>query len=73
MFDAKLFDRDETSYELWLHANPEGFVANTFRKPAARYFVLHCATCRFISGTSRTPMRPRSPAAGMSRLLRNRP
>lgn len=49
MSNAELFDRDETSYERWLHVNPEGFVVNTFRRPAARYFVLHRATCHSIS------------------------
>ncbi|MGI4791652.1 MAG: hypothetical protein ACRYFS_22750 [Janthinobacterium lividum] len=40
-------DNDEGYFD-WLKAHPEGFVANSYRKPTATYLFLHRATCLHI-------------------------
>ena len=48
---VKVFDNDDTSYERWLTANPDGFVVNCGRPATASYIVLHRASCGTITGT----------------------
>jgi putative restriction endonuclease len=45
------FVDDEDGYFRWLRTNGEGFVVNTYRKPSAKYLVLHLTTCFHISDT----------------------
>ena len=44
----EIFKNDDQSYRAWLNANPDGFVLNTERTPAARYLKLHRAVCSHI-------------------------
>jgi hypothetical protein len=39
------FVDDDSGYRAWLRANAAGYVVNTYRRPSARYLVLHRATC----------------------------
>ena len=47
---ATEFCDDDEGYLQWIGANPDGYVLNTFRKPAASYLILHRGTCGSISG-----------------------
>lgn len=53
----QMFDRDDTGYLAWLDTNQDGFVVNSYRKPAANYLILHRATCKSISRTAPEPIR----------------
>lgn len=47
---VELFDNDETSYIAWVHANPQGFVANVDRAHRVpNYPMVHAATHGLIS------------------------
>jgi hypothetical protein len=43
-----IFRNDDDSYRAWLITNPDGFVLNAERVPAARYLKLHRAGCSHI-------------------------
>ena len=43
------FDGDDAGYLEWLHAHPDGYVANVQRNRSPNYVVLHRATCNSIS------------------------
>ena len=45
---AVLFDRDDESYQRWLHANPSGYVLNVRRNLSPSYMVLHLAGCHSV-------------------------
>jgi hypothetical protein len=47
--DAILFRDDDQGYKAWLASNPQGYVVNTYRKPEAKYLVLHRASCWCIA------------------------
>ena len=43
-----IFDDNDTAYQEWLRANPDGYVVNTTRSRTPSYMVLHRATCKSI-------------------------
>jgi hypothetical protein len=48
------FVNDDMGYLKWLHANPQGFVLNSYKNPSRNYLVVHRATCATISTASRS-------------------
>jgi hypothetical protein len=45
----RIFQDDDAGYLAWIHQHPDGFVANAARRPAAKYLILHRATCTYIT------------------------
>jgi hypothetical protein len=43
------FVDDDAGYLRWVAQNPDGYVLNTYRQPAASYLKLHRATCGTIN------------------------
>jgi len=45
----QVFDGDDSIYQAWLSAHPDGYVLNARRNLSPNYMVLHKASCEMIS------------------------
>lgn len=52
--DYVVFRADDEGYMDWLGGHPAGYVVNAERNPKPGYLKLHHASCRYISGPSRS-------------------